>query len=235
LIVHGRKFALAGAFAALVLAASAQGKAAEAPPVPEGWKVDATAFGDLTGDGVSDFAMVVRQDDPKQVIRNDRLGAEQIDTNPRRLLIFAGSATGFKQIAASDRMIPPAGDVDNVCLVDPLEDGGVLIKAGVLSVNLHYWQSCGGWGTASNTYKFRREGARFRLIGFDRTEFMRNSGEGDELSVNFLTSRKSTTPFAIDDSIPRRLKWSRIRAQKLYLDSVDIEACLAIDQTTNLC
>jgi hypothetical protein len=220
---------------ALSLTTLANGKSIAAPPVPEGWKVDATASGDLTGDGLTDFAMVVRKADPKLVVRNDQLGESQLDTNPRRLLIFAGGASGFKQIAAADRMIPPAADVDNACLSDPLDEGGISIKSGVLSVKLQYWQSCGSWGVASKTYKFRREGTRFRLIGFDRTEFMRNSGQGDEISVNFLSSRKSTTPFAIDDSVPRRLTWSRIRPVKHYLDSFDIDGCQAIDKTTNLC
>lgn len=224
-----------GGLAALCLAVQTKGETISGLPVPEGWKVDASASGDLTGDGVSDYAVVIRQKDPKQVIHNDRLGASELDTNPRRLLIFAGEAGGFRQIAAADRMIPPAADLESPCQVDLLEEGGIAIKSGMLSVKLQYWQSCGSWAVVSKTFKFRREGARFRLIGFDHTEFMRNSGQGDEVSVNFLTSRKASAPFAIDDSVRRRLTWSRIRPLKIHLDSFDLEACVAIDQTTNLC
>lgn len=233
--MRGRQLSMLGGLAALCLAVQAKAETISGPPVPEGWKVDASASGDLTGDGVPDYAVVIRQNDPKHVIHNGRLGASELDTNPRRLLIFAGETGGFRQIVAADRMIPPAADVENACLFDPLEEGGISIKSGVLSVKLQYWQSCGSWGVVSKIYKFRREGPRFRMIGFDHTEFMRNSGQGDEISVNFLTSRKSTTPFAIDDSVRRRLTWNRIRPLKIYLDSFDIDACLAIDQTTSLC
>lgn len=233
--MRGRQRSMLGGLAALCLAVQAKGETISGLPVPEGWKVDASASGDLTGDGVTDYAVVIRQKDPKQVIHNDRLGASELDTNPRRLLIFAGEAGGFRQIAAADRMIPPAADLESPCQVDPLEDGGIAIKSGMLSVKLQYWQSCGSWAVVSKTFKFRREGGRFRLIGFDHTEFMRNSGQGDEVSVNFLTSRKAAAPFAIDGSVRRRLTWSRIRPLKIHLDSIDLEACVAIDQTTNLC
>ena len=193
------------------------------------------ASGDLTGDGINDVAMVIRRDDLKLVIHNDRLGASELDTNPRRLLVFAGGAAGYRQIAATDRFIPPADSEDSSCLEDPLAEGGIAIARGMLSVKLHYWLSCGGWGVTSNMFKFRREGERFRLIGFDRTEFIRNSGEGEESSVNFLTSRKSITPFAIDDSVPKRLRWSRIKPQRYYLDSIDFAACPPIEKFTYLC
>jgi hypothetical protein len=223
--------ALAGLFGTAPIAARPQAQ----PPIAAGWKLDISASGDLTGDGVRDVAMVVRGDDPKLTIHNDRLGQSELDTNPRRLLVFAGTGSGFRQIAASDRMIPPAGDAESSCLEDPLAEGEIAIARNVLSVKLHYWLSCGSWGVTTNTFRFRLERGRFRLIGFDRMEFMRNSGEGEETSVNFLTARKSRTLFAIDDSIPKKLRWSRIRPQRHYLDSLNLEACLQVDKTTTLC
>lgn len=210
-------------------------KQAALPEVPAGWKLDASATGDLTGDGVADVAMVIRGDDPKLIVHNDRLGQAELDTNPRRLLIFAGSRTGYRQIAASDHLIPPAGDAESSCLEDPLAEGEITIARNVLSVKLHYWLSCGSWGVTANTYRFRLQSGRFRLTGFDQMEFMRNSGEGTRVSVNFLTSRKSATKFAIDDSIPERLKWTKIRPQRFYLDMLDSTVCVALDETTSLC
>lgn len=193
------------------------------------------ASGDLTGDGIRDVVMVIRGADPALIIHNDQLGASELDTNPRRLLVYAGSAQGWRQIAVSNGFIPPAGSEDSSCLADPLAEGGIEIARGVLAVKLHYWLSCGGWDVTSNTFKFKREGSRLRLIGFDHTEFMRNSGEGEESSFNFLTSRKSMTPFAIDDLIPKHLRWSRIKPQRFYLDSIDLAQCPAIDKSVYLC
>ncbi|MBN8502080.1 MAG: hypothetical protein J0M19_13130 [Sphingomonadales bacterium] len=205
------------------------------PPVPAGWKVDDSATGDLNGDGVGDVALVLRKDDPKLVLRNEGMGSETLDTNPRRLVIFFRQGTAFRQVASSSRLLPPAGSKDSPCLADPLGEGGISIAQQVLTLSMDYWLSCGGWGTSTNTYKFKREGARFRLIGFDHREFMRNSGKGEEVSVNFLSNRKSQTPFAIDDSIPKKLRWSRIKPQRHYLDSLDLEACPQVDRTTTLC
>lgn len=228
-------FALAAALAGLFGTAVIAAKPLPQPSIAAGWKLDTSASGDLTGDGVRDVAMVVRGDDPKLIIRNDRLGQSELDTNPRRLLVFAGTGSGFRQIAASDRFIPPAGDAESSCLEDPLAEGEIAIARNVLSVKLHYWLSCGGWGVTANTFRFRLERGRMRLIGFDRMEFMRNSGEGSRLSANFLTGRKSTTAFAIDDSIPETLRWSRFKPQRIYLESLYRDACPQLDQTTPLC
>jgi hypothetical protein len=230
------KFLLLGATApSLVFATPVESRSQADPPVPPGWTVDTSASGDLTGDGISDIALVIRRDDPKLRLQNEGMGQAELDTNPRRLLVFAKTSNGFRQIAAADRLIPPSGSEDAVCLEDPLAEGGISIARRVLSVNLHYWLSCGGWSVTVNTFKFRLDSGRFRLIGFDQMQFMRNSGEGEQVSVNFLSGRKSSTPFAIDDSIPKRLRWSRIRPVRFYLDSLDIKSCQQIDESTDLC
>jgi hypothetical protein len=179
--------------------------------------------------------VVIRGTDPKLVIENDGLGTPQIDTNPRQLLVFEKTPQGFRQISAATKLVPPAGRKDMPCLEDPLAEGGISIIKQVLLVDLHHFLSCGSWGVSINKFKFKQMSGRFRLIGFDHMEFMRNSGEGEEVSVNFLTSRKSTTPFAIDDSIPRRLRWSRIKPQRYYLDTINLDSCPVIDAKTYLC
>lgn len=218
-----------------VAGTTAMAKVENLPPVPAGWMIDASASGDLNGDGISDIAVILRKTDPKLVRKNEGLGESVIDSNPRRLVVYFRNGSAFREAAASSRLLPPAGSEDSPCLADPLSEGGISIAQQVLSISLNYWMSCGGWGTSKNTYKFKREGVRFRLIGFDHMEFMRNSGEGEEVSVNFLTGRKSQTPFAIDDSIPKKLNWSRIKPQRFYLDSLDLETCPQIDKNTALC
>ncbi|MEQ1497080.1 MAG: hypothetical protein ABL914_00330 [Novosphingobium sp.] len=226
---------IAAGVSGLLGSAPADSRRAAGPPIPAGWKIDASADGDLNGDGVTDAAVVIRQVNAGLIVQNAGLGAQELDTNPRHLLVFAKTAQGFRQIAAAAKLIPPAGSDGNPCLADPLEEGGISIAKQVLSVKLHYWQSCGSWGVTSNTYRFKLQTGRFRLIGYDRMEFMRNSGEGEELSVNFLTRKKSTAPFAIDDSVPKRPRWTRIKPQRFYLDTLDLDACPKIDASTYLC
>lgn len=222
--------------AALIgIAAAASAASGAAPAAPAGWKLVSSASGDLTGDGRADLVQVIRRTDPKLVIRNDGLGTDELDTNPRRLLVLARVGAGFKQIAAVDDFIPPAGDAETPCLADPLDEGGITIARGVLSVDLRYWLSCGSYGVTGTTFKFRHQAGRFRLIGFDRMEFSRASGQGDKVSVNFLTNRKAATAFAIDDSIPERLKWTRIKPQQHFLDTLNLSACAPIDTVTTLC
>jgi hypothetical protein len=219
----------------LLMVHPASGAPAERLPIPAGWKVDKLASGDLTGDGVNDTAVVIRRTDPKLIVKNEGLGEPQLDTNPRQLLVFEKAAKGYAQIAAATKLIPPAGSDANPCLTDPLDEGGISIARQVLSVNLHYWQSCGSWSVTSNTYGFKRQAGRFRLIGFDRMEFMRNSGEGQEISVNFLTGRKSTKPFSNEESRPKPARWSKIKPLQVFLDRLDLDACPKIDVQTYLC
>jgi len=193
------------------------------------------ASGDLTGDGRPETVLIVRGTDPARVIANDGLGARSLDINPRRLLVFEKTAGGFRQIAASDHAVPPSGSEETPCLADPLEDGGLSVSRRVLSLHLRIWTSCGSWGTASNVYKFRLEGDRFRLIGFDKTEFMRNTGSGEQISVNFLTLRKKVSPYSIDGEAKGEVRWSSIEPQRHYLDTLDIGECPQVDRETYLC
>lgn len=216
-------------------AAAQSANSVDGPAIPSGWVEDMRASGDLTGDGRPETVLIIRDTDPARVIANDGLGADSLDTNPRRLLVFEKAADDFRQIAAGDHVVPPSGSEDTPCLVDPLEDGGLSISHRVLSLNLRFWTSCGSWGTSGNTYKFRLEGDRFRLIGFDKTEFMRNTGSGEQISVNFLTLRKKVSPYSIDGETKGKVRWSSIEPQRYYLDTLNIAECPQIDRETYLC
>lgn len=228
--------ALVTTIASGLLAAGAASSAAPAgPPIPAGWKVDETAIGDLTGDGINDTAVVIRNTDPKLIVMNEGMGEPQLDANPRRLLVFKRTAQGFVRIASNDRMIPPAGDEANQCLVDPLDEGGISIARQSLKVNLHYWYSCGTWSVTSRTYTFKLQGQRFRLIGFDKMEYMRNSGAGEELSVNLLTGRKSVKPFNNEEPRPQPTRWGTVKLPVVFLDGVGDKFCPKVDAETYLC
>ena len=161
--------------------------------IPQGWQVVASARGDLNRDGRPDAAIVIQQQDPATIIRNDSLGSPELDTNPRQLWVLLRQPAGWKVAAVNRDWLPPAGDAEAPCLADPLADGGLNIQQGRLQVALHYWYSCGSWGVNHHIYTFRQEGQRFRLIGLDQTSFMRNSGDKESISTNYLSGRQKLT------------------------------------------
>ncbi|WP_129715140.1 hypothetical protein [Pedobacter sp. SYP-B3415] len=163
--------------------------------IPKGWKVIARSSGDLNGDGISDDAIVIEDTDPDNFRRQDGLGADTLNLNPRTLMVFFKHKNGYQLISQNDQgFIPTANDEDSPCLADPLlQDGDLSIKKGLLCIALNYWLSCGSWYVNSASYKFRYQHNAMELIGFDHTEFHRASGEASNTSINYITRKKSTT------------------------------------------
>lgn len=85
--------------------------------------------GDLDGDGRPDLALVLRQQDPVNVVRNDSgLGENPLDTNPRILAVaFARDAGGYV-LALHNPTLIPRHDIPTV--EDMLDEGGVSIQRG---------------------------------------------------------------------------------------------------------
>jgi hypothetical protein len=200
--------------------------------IPKGWRVIFDRSGDLTGDKKPEIVIVIEEQDKSKIINNDRLGSQTLNTNPRRLIILTPAAKGHRQIQSVEGFLPPEGDAESSCLADPLmENGGIEIKKGVLIVTLNYWLSCGSYGVTKDIFRFRQQGSRFRLIGKDTKSYSRSSGEGEEISINYLTGRKrETTGITViepDEGGPvakPKTKWSRIPAEEeQYLDNVTTE------------
>jgi hypothetical protein len=78
-------------------------------------------------------------------------------------------------------------------LDDPLSEGGVAIEGGALRVTLGFFASAGSWTTSTTTYTFRHQNGRFELIGFDRDETQRNTGETSGTSINYSTGQARLT------------------------------------------
>jgi hypothetical protein len=199
---------------------------------PKGWRVILETPGELTGDKKPEIVIVVEEQDKSKIINNDRLGNQTLNTNPRRLIILTPAAHGYRQIQSVAGFLPSEGDEESSCLADPLmENGGIEIKKGILIVTLNYWLSCGSYGVTTDIYRFRQQGNRFRLIGKDTKSYSRASGDGEEVSINYLTGRKrETTGITViepDEGGPvakPKTKWSRIAPEEeQYLDNVTTE------------
>jgi hypothetical protein len=83
-------------------------------------------------------------------------------------------------------------------------------------MNFETWYSARSWGTSQSSYKFRYINGEFALIGADKKEFMRNSGEMEVRSYNFLTNKMSvTTGDEFDEKVKKKVKWKIYKVGKL--------------------
>ena len=91
--------------------------------VPPGWAATHYASGDLNGDQRADAALIIQQQNPALRLKNEGLGADVLDTNPRRLLVLVRENEGYRLLVQTQtHFLPPQGAADAPCLADPLED-----------------------------------------------------------------------------------------------------------------
>ncbi|MEZ0171594.1 hypothetical protein [Microvirga sp. TS319] len=190
--------------------------------VPQGWRIEARASGDLDRDGIDDLAFLLRQDDPKNVLENTGLGENPFDTNPRILAVaFRSGPSGDYVLGLENHtLIPRRGDPVQE---DPFgeDNGGIAVERGVLAVTLHLFMTAGGWDMFTATHKFQYRNGRFELIGFDRFNTHRASGRTTDISANYLTRKVRTAVGHISRDVPTRATWRTLpRRAPLTLDAI---------------
>lgn len=181
--------------------------------VPAGWALVEALKGDLNGDGRPDLAMLMRESDPGKVLRDDT----ELDTNPYRIAVAFLQADGrtYRLAMENHTLIPRH---TNRGVSDPFQD--FALKKGVLAVQLHHFANMGGWGMATMKFGFRYQQGGFRLIGYDRIETQRNTGEVESISINYLTGKAKHGKGSID-SEKEATSWSNIpRAPLLRIDQI---------------
>jgi len=191
--------------------------------VTKGWKIITTAKGDLNKDGTEDVALVIEDTDKANIITNTEANAlpENFNTNPRHLLLLFKDklANTYYLQAKNESFIPPKDNPNMPCLVDPLLDSGELaIKNGTLQITLQNFTSCGNWADDTYTYTLRYQQGEFKLIGFDSNGSNRATGEVFNISINYLTKKKSSTNGENrfeDDKSKHKIVWETIKVNKL--------------------
>jgi hypothetical protein len=175
--------------------------------VPAGWKLESSATGDVNRDGLPDAALVLHMDEPRNLVPSDWDPNQKYDSNPRILAVALARPGGGYELAAADHKLIPR--LENQNQDDPFD--GVEIVNGTLRVKLQLFMSAGGWQMGSWTYTFRWQDGAMKLIGFDSDTVMRNSGETETVSVNFLTGRKLVRAgnMASDEQDTRTLKLAK--------------------------
>jgi hypothetical protein len=179
--------------------------------VPKGWKVEMRASGDLDGDGLPDFALALRQQDPSNIVPNGSMCRDTLDTNPRILAVALRQRGGGYRLAMQNHSLVPR--LDNGCAEDwfaseGVTGGGVSMERGTVRVRLGWFMSAGSWSMGSTVFTFRWQQGALRLIGYDYTNVQRNSGKMDTLSINYLNRRVKIGQGSISDDLKTR--WSTI-------------------------
>ena len=195
--------------------------------VPKGWKIlkdengsNFIAKGDLNKDKLEDVAIIIEKNDKKNIKKNDNFGPNELNLNPRILLILFKEKDGtYSLVAKNDKgFIQSEGSEDNPALMDTLSD--ICIKKNVLKITFNYFMSAGSWNTSSDIYIFRFQNNVFELIGYESDSYMRNTGEEEKVSINFSTNKvKSTTGGNMfeDAKDKPKDKWRNAEFEKKYI------------------
>ena len=188
--------------------------------IPKGWKKILTANGDLNKDKLEDTVIVIEKEDKENIKKNDVLGPDYLNLNPRILLVLFKQKDGtYTLVSKNDKgFIQSENDEENPTLMDTLT--GISIKNDILRINFSYFLSAGSWEASEAIFTFRFQNNRFELIGYESNAYMRNSGEEEKRSINFSTNKvKSTTGgnmFEEKENKPKD-EWTNVEFEKKYI------------------
>lgn len=170
---------------------------------PPRWRVEHAVAGRLDADEREDLLLVLRMDDPANVIVHDGPGESPFDSNPRLLVLAVADGGGYRRVAVDNALVPrqPSPVFD-----DFLADAPAIAPSRVFSVSLRSWASAGSWTTTTRSFAFRLQDGCVRLVGFDEESLHRASGEITRRSFNFLarSAWESSGSIERDDEDARR-------------------------------
>ena len=188
--------------------------------IPKGWKEILTTNGDLNKDKLEDTVIVIEKEDKKNIKKNDVLGPDYLNLNPRILLVLFKQKDGTYILASKNDkgFIQSENDEENPTLMDTLN--GINIKNNILRINFSYFLSAGSWWTSTNVYIFRFQNNVFELIGYESNAYMRNTGEEERTSINFSTNKAKITTggniFEEKENNPKD-EWRYVKFEKKYI------------------
>ena len=188
--------------------------------IPKGWKEILTTNGDLNRDKLEDTVIVIEKEDKKNIKKNDGFGSEELNLNPRILLVLFKQKDGTYILASKNDkgFIKSEGNDDNPALMDTLDD--IIIKNNVLKIVFNYFMSAGSWWTSTNVYIFRFQNNVLELIGYESNAYMRNTGEEEGTSINFSTNKAKITTggniFEEKENNPKN-EWRYVKFEKKYI------------------
>lgn len=176
--------------------------------VPEGWTVQ-EAWGDLYQNGRDDLVLIATPNDSTKMKARD--DGYVYDFNQPILAVYYMSEEGDLILHEQHDDIIPVRD-EYVSY-----DVSAEVKRGNLVITVIPFASAGSYYSSVYEYVFRHQNDAFYLIGLDIESFARNTGDGERISINYLTHKQWTLPInAFDNSKDNeKPKWSSVPKEPL--------------------
>lgn len=182
--------------------------------IPNGWTIRDTVCDDFNGDKQNDFAVVIQKKDSVRLVDVANDFVDTLLTQPRMLfVILKDPTTAHYKLSEQNHFFIP--NHDRPTMEDPLQ--GMSFVKGVLQIDIQYFANMGSYEVSNLTYKFQFKQGKFVLIGGEYLDFMRNSGNEEACSYNFLTKKMKITTGAnmFDEKIKGRETWETFELPEL--------------------
>ena len=178
--------------------------------VPNGWDIE-SATGDLNKDGIEDFVLIVRPNDPVHIKTRD--DGFEYNFNPLFLAVYFGSPSGvYKRFKVWHDTVSGREDeytdITNELSITP---------KGAIDISVSSWSSMGTAATGGSTYRYRFQSGDFYLIGEESSWLNRMTGEGESTSINYLTGQKEITTGNMMEEKDLKTKKVKIKKEPLRL------------------
>lgn len=181
--------------------------------IPKGWFLISKKSGDLNSDNKDDLIFVIQKNDNNSFVINHGFGNDTLNNNPRVLIIaFKDTLSdSFKLMCQNNTFILRHNEPT---IEEPFI--GLDIVKGKITIEFNIFYNVGSWSVTNSVYQFRFQNNKFTLIGVDKHSFMRNSGDSETNSVNFLTKKMSTTiGNEFNESIIPKTTWKNIQIKEI--------------------
>ena len=154
--------------------------------LPTGWKVLKVAQGDLNADGIADLVFVREETDPKKITERD--DGYELNGNPRVVVTLLAEKDGYRKVGEYPKFIPPEYTLEFDNYLDRFKE--LKVAKGVITFEFEWFATAGTYWTSHESFKFRLEAGKLRLIGSEEDSFSRNQGDRTLTSTNYLTGKR---------------------------------------------
>ncbi|MBL4746971.1 MAG: hypothetical protein JKY08_11480 [Flavobacteriaceae bacterium] len=160
--------------------------------IPNNWKIIEQIEGNLDNNTLKDIVLIIENTALENIIDNFAMGSPILNINERYLLVlFKNKDHSYHLISLNKTFIPTQNDIEFRCLGDPLNN--IEIIDNTIKISFNYWSSCGSYATNNEEYIFGYNDHIFQLTAYNSSSFMRNSGEENNLNINYLKKTEART------------------------------------------